>query len=455
MWERFWTPTDVGRRATGQPGGPPMRANSSNCSFTGTLRVAWAVATVALLGGCPPPTTPNGDNPNPVFNNTTDRTNNGATYIGSDACMACHPDVAAKHIVHGHGHKLTKIQTGAPVFPTQGERAGVPNPPEGKQWSDVAYVIGGYIRKGRFVDQNGYIMTDGVDGVNTQWNLDFPANGAVAGWTSYHADQVDPKPYDYSCFVCHTTGPLESDPANPTFQDNRPGMSGTFAEPGVQCEACHGPGSNHIPNPAARDNYVDVNATACKECHNRPFASDDGVIRASGGYVRHHEQWPELQASGGHASFSCTACHNPHVSTNYDRDNAIRNDCTVCHPDRNMALHSGKVFARGDYVEQLHCVSCHMPFATKSAGTAAGDVLAEEGRQGDTRTHIFRINASSANYTAMFNDDLSEVVKDGQGRAAVTVDFVCLRCHSGKGSAFRFTLDNAAGAAAQLHSLAP
>ena len=46
------------------------------------------------------PSEPNEPN-EPVFNNLTDRTNNGASYIGSRACMACHADIAAEHVVHG------------------------------------------------------------------------------------------------------------------------------------------------------------------------------------------------------------------------------------------------------------------------------------------------------------------------------------------------------------------
>ncbi len=400
---------------------------------------------------------PNSAEPNtpsePVFNNLTDRTNNGATYIGSKACMACHADVAAEQIVHGHAHKLNKVQGQAPSYPEEGTRAGGFDPPEGKTWDDVAYVIGGYIRKARFVDLNGYVMTTGVEGVNTQWNLDFPPNGNTPGWVPYEADRApdDPKPYNESCFVCHTTGPMPSDPDHPTFQDNRPGMEGTFAETGVQCESCHGPGSNHVPNPAARNIYVDKEGVTCNECHNRPFQSDTGEILASGGYIKHHEQYPELQASGGHATFNCMVCHDPHVSTNYDRENAITTDCTDCHTDKTLDFHEGKIFVRGDYTERLSCESCHMPYATKSGSAAGPDIAGEFGRIGDMRTHIFRINVNPVDYTAMFSDDGKSVVRDSQGRAAVTVDYVCLRCHNGVGNAFGLTISAAAAIAEGVH----
>lgn len=426
----------------------------------------WTAITVsAALGilvtqGClvPPPDGNANTNDNggtEVYNNTTDRSNAGAGYLGSDACGACHPEIGELNTIHGHAHKLTKIEGQAPTFPEEGTRAGVPNPPEGFEWSDISYVIGGYIRKARFIDLDGFILTNDSDGVDPQWNLDFPVNGTETGFVPYensgHFSVENPKPYGFSCFVCHTTGPVPQDEDDPLFQDNRPGLMGTWEEEGVQCEACHGPGSNHIPNPQARDIFVDSSARFCGECHNRPFDSDGSVILASGGYIKHHEQYPELLASGSHAGFDCITCHNPHVSVNYDRDNAIRNECAACHDDQGMALHSGKVFVRGDYVEELGCVSCHMPFATKSAAAASGDIVGEVGRMGDMRTHIFRINTESVDYTAMFSEDMGEVLKDSAGRAAVTVDFVCLRCHNGVGNAFELTIVSAGLIADGVH----
>lgn len=431
---------------------------SVNPSRTRTKTVPIAITFILIVGyaACvplspPPPNNGNGVDPGPMYNNTTDSANKGATYVGSDACRACHPSISALQIVHGHAHKLTRTQGEPPVFPEEGIRAGVPNPPEGFEWADISWVIGGYIRKARFIDNDGFILTTGVDGVDTQWNLSFPANGTTTGFAPYHADQEAPKPYDFSCFQCHTTGPMPQDEDFPEFQENRPGFIGTWSEEGVQCEACHGPGSNHIPNPQARDIFVGVGANECGRCHTR--GDDPNVIQASGGYVRHHEQWPELLSSGAHSSFNCTTCHKPHVSVNYERENGIRNECTSCHAEQNMAIHDGKALIRGDYVEILSCESCHMPFATKSATAASVDTVGELGRMGDTRTHIFRIDASPNDYTAMFTEDGGQVVKDASGRAAVTVDFTCLRCHNGVGNAFELSIESAASIARGMHGI--
>jgi predicted CXXCH cytochrome family protein len=405
---------------------------------------------VVLSEGCVPVETPPPDD-STVYNNTTDPTNKGAVYIGSDACRACHPTINEYQRLHGHNHKLTRVQGEPPEFPPEAFRAGVPDPPEGFEWSDISYVIGGYIRKARFIDNDGFILTTGVEGVPTQWNLSFPTNGTAPGFSNYEPEAEAPKPYDFSCFRCHTTGAKPQDEDFPEFQENRPGFIGTWEEAGVQCEACHGPGSNHISRPSARDNFVDLNASACGQCHTR--GEDPNVIEAAGGFIKHHEQYPELLSSGAHASFRCITCHDPHRSSNYDLENALRTECTGCHTTQTMAIHDGKIFVRDDYTETLSCVSCHMPYATKSALAASAAVVGPIAKMGDTKTHIFRINTQAVDSSQFFNEDGSAVTKDTQGRAAVTVDFVCLRCHNGIGSAFELTLESAASIARGMHGI--
>lgn len=409
-------------------------------------------ALVCVVWGCVPGDVP-GDSDE--YRNTTDKTNGGAVYVGSGACRACHPDVDQMQALHGHSQKLKAVQGAAPTYPVQAAYAGVPNPPPGFAWNDIRYVIGGYIRKARFADQDGYLITTGHSGVDAQWNVEFPANSTIAGFAAYEPADASRKPYDYSCFVCHTTGPLPQDPTNPQFQENRPGMAGTWKEAGIQCEACHGPGSRHIPNPGARDLFVDTRAGACGECHNRSHPSAEGAsagtIKAlTDGWIDNRQQWPELLASGGHAGLRCVACHEAHASANYDGARAIHAACTSCHKDKDMGFHAGEQYVSGDYVEPLTCISCHMPFATKSATSAvAGD---SNGRAADMRTHVFRINTNTVDYTAMFTADGSAVLKDSAGRAAVTVDFVCLRCHNtDDGYPFRLTLRSAAEISRGIH----
>ncbi|MFH1747228.1 MAG: multiheme c-type cytochrome [Planctomycetota bacterium] len=417
------------------------------------ITAALTLLLLCLPAGCPPTTQSNGENGSLVFNNTTDATNGGAEYIGSAACKACHPDVAAIHRIHAHNHALTPIQGRAPEYAPEGTRASVPNPPAGLSWNNISYVIAGYLHGAFFVDQDGFVATDGVIGTNTLWNLDFPSNGTHAGFAAYLPDQVTPKPYDYEmCFRCHTTGPRPQDPDDPRSQDGRPGILGTWAEPGVQCEACHGPGSTHAPNPTIRGIFVDSTPQTCGRCHTS--GDDPDVIVAADGFLGSNTQYPQLLASGGHGEFNCTVCHNPHASTMYDRDRGLRNDCTACHVDMNLAFHDGFVYQLGDYVETVNCQSCHMPLAGLSTSFAPAALVGPEARIGDVRAHIFRIDTTGADSSAFFTPSGSAVRKDAQGRAALTADFVCLRCHNNAGVLFPLTIPGAGMIADNIHQKA-
>ncbi|MFQ6115412.1 MAG: multiheme c-type cytochrome, partial [bacterium] len=162
------------------------------------------------------------------------------TYVGSQVCMTCHNTVNADkgyniwemYMKTGHPFKLNPVSGAPPQYPAN-TSPGVPNPPPGTNWDDFSYVIGGYGWKARFVKKDGKIFTAGDQ---AQYNLE------TQGWVAYHKDQD--KPYNYGCFQCHTTGPDPNGSWN-----NQTADLGTFNEPGVRCEACHGPGSDHVGNP--------------------------------------------------------------------------------------------------------------------------------------------------------------------------------------------------------------
>lgn len=335
------------------------------------------------------------------------------------------------HRLHGHAYALNPALGSAPTYPSEITGAGVPDPPPGFDWSQIAYVLGGFTKGAYFINLDGFLMTTGGTGAPTRWNLSNAANGTVPGFTPYEPGLPN-QPLPYEAFRRFTTGAMPQDPAMPLSQDNRPGIMGTWAEAGVQCESCHGPGSNHVPRPSARDLFVDASgAQTCRTCHSGPPGFEEGAIPASGGFIASRSEWVELKASGGHATFACTFCHDPHRSTTSDRPNAIRNECRACHTTENMALHEGKVFTHpSGYTEVLSCESCHMPFAGRVASAATADMVGPVGRMGDSRTHIFRITTEPIDYTGFFTPDGSQVVRDAEGRAAVTADFVCIRCHN-------------------------
>lgn len=278
-----------------------------------------------------------------------------------------------------------------------------------------------------------------------------PTNGGAA-WLGGNA-----------CTPCHTEQAARhalTEHATTGFATENP------LETGVQCESCHGPAGAHFTTVDALDGgrevvvdrariFVDPDGRAsCFKCHATPPGDETGAIAATeDGFIARRQQVNELLNSGGHAGFACIICHDPHRSVVGDRGGAIRNECSACHADMSMAGHGGDVFVRGEFSEALTCESCHMPYATRDQASLGLDDVGPRARVGDTRTHIFRINPDPVDFRAFFTGDLSQVRRDELGRAAVTVDFVCLRCHNGLGSVFALTLERAAEIAGQVHRL--
>jgi hypothetical protein len=372
------------------------------------------------------------------------------TYVGSTACSGCHGEsdlsnagynIYATFIESGHPYKLNPVSGAPPTYPW----SSVPDTPTGVYteggtdttdftWDDVTYVIGGFGWKARFIDSNGYIIT----GYNVQYNLETQA------WGGYHtSDALGTK--KYNCGRCHTTGWLDSDDGDATNnQGGLEGFVGTYAEPGIQCEACHGPGSDHVAAPAATNITLDTSSELCGNCHYR---DSQHRIEYKGGFIRHHEQYDEWLHSPHSASLTCNTCHNAHASTVYDElalEDGVKMECSTCHPTQAANMNHNVAAT---------CVDCHMPEASKSA-------VAETIYNGDVKTHIFRINTEPVPMDSMVYYDEADgkyfVRLDENGMAAVTLDYTCYGCHTdpdgnGGGGSVK-TLEELAAYAPYVHA---
>jgi len=340
-------------------------------------------------------------------------------YVGGDACAECHQDTYDVFTQSGHPYKLTKVVDGVPPeYPF----TEVPSPPEGYTWDDVSYVIGGYNWKARFVDLDGYIIT-GDEDATTQYNFYNPNLDMGDNWVGYHAGEVE-KPYD--CGTCHTTG--YSPEGN---QDGLPGMVGTFSEGGVWCEECHGPGSAHVEYPMSFAMDIDRDGAACGDCH---FRGAQEEVDASGGFIKHHEQYEELFQSK-HITIDCVTCHDPHEGVIQLRKADVqttRTQCENCHSDEaanfKLEFHTNE------------CIECHMPRVTKSA-LGNPDIFT-----GDIRTHLMKINP---NQIEQFNEDGSRSLSD------LGLNFACRHCHVDGGVASPKTDEELIGAANGMHDELP
>ncbi|NNG47391.1 MAG: hypothetical protein HKM86_09815 [Deltaproteobacteria bacterium] len=311
-----------------------------------------------------------------------------AEYVGSGKCFACHAEQYNLWQASGHPWKLRKVE--------KARYAKLPLPP-GYSWEDISYVIGGANKKSRYIDKQGYIITAAKDGseAKTQYNME---NGT---WSFYHKGEKKP----YKCGPCHMTGYKKAG-----HQDGLPGMIGTWAEDGITCEECHGPGSDHVKKTSKATIKIDRSAEACGKCHQRGGMGPEPPAKK--GFIRHHEQINELKA-GVHKELDCITCHDPHK-----RAILVKDNCKECH-EGIAKSYSKNIHGKSN----VGCIECHMPKASKSAIRVASYV-------GDVRTHIFKINTDpKAN---MFKTVEEKGKKSTFAKGFVTLDFACFSCHGSR-----------------------
>jgi len=343
------------------------------------------------------------------------------TYVGDASCGICHANYPTQGFFEGYqnsGHpwKIFRTQGNVPAADTWPHTPVPPLPTSVNgapvAWSDVEYVIGNYFWKTRFMNRQGFIMT-GVTGETTQWN------NQNQTWSPYNPGTAG----TFNCGACHTTGY----DVNGASQHGLPGIIGSWAQDGIRCEACHGPGSLHISNPVSNPM---PGGQECAACHYR-----DASFRMpwGGGFMKHHQQSEEMAHSAHAEALTCASCHDPHKSTVYN-DGGMTTSCTDCH--------TGNYLVAG--MENVGCIECHMPKFGKSAISTSQYV-------GDVRSHLFTIltepvSAANNTYTEGSSTFWNQ---DGEGKAHATLDYACLGCHLAIGD--DLTLEEAATFAANIH----
>ncbi len=326
-----------------------------------------------------------------------------AEYVGSEKCKGCHTSISKTMSQSGHAFALSTIAEGkSPDLPFSELAA----PPSGYTWADVAYVIGGYNWKALFVDQTGHLITDKPGATESdatyanQYNLANAKLRIPAGWVSYKSGEAN-VPVD--CVKCHTTGYRANG-----HQDDKAGVVGTWAEAGVQCEECHGPGSLHAKAPYGSALKVERDAKACTQCHER---GADVALDVHDGFIQHDGPGGDLYQSK-HLVLDCVDCHDPHsgvVQLRQTSQPTVENDCTTCHfqQAQNAKVARHAVFG-------LACQSCHMP-KLLSVATGNADLLT-----GDLRTHVMAIDTTQ----------ISQFNADGSIKPQIALDYSCRGCHT-------------------------
>ena len=180
-----------------------------------------------------------------------------------------------------------------------------------------------------------------------QYNLE------TGRWAPYHAHNWKQRPWLKNCGGCHVTG---------LDYEKR-----TFVEPGVGCEACHGPGDKHVDakpgefvkhivNPASLP--VGAAVQICGSCHTR--GKD---VTGKHGYPAGHKPGKTL-----------FAFYKP-VQPGKDKNRFW--------PDGSSKSHQQQIKRNPSQSHSIHdfgsCASCHMPRIVKSA------------ESGDLHSHTFRV----------------------------------------------------------------
>ncbi|MBU1626322.1 hypothetical protein KKB18_03050 [bacterium] len=210
-----------------------------------------------------------------------------------------------------------------------------------------------------------------------------------------------------SCMPCHTTGLTKKPVQN---EDGEwlgdPGKE--FKEYSIMCEACHGPGSEHVGGANQQEDKKIVNpeeladsqlqTSICARCHfsgstaaglswawddanDEPMWPgediDDFVTLNMSGYPdgtpnRSHGQYNELTLAthhdNPHNNLNCFDCHDPHEKTEYGHqlksnyeDNTL---CLDCHADHGFAneleISQHTRHPLNPEVGLSRCVNCHM-----------------------------------------------------------------------------------------------
>jgi Cytochrome c554 and c-prime len=162
------------------------------------------------------------------------------------------------------------------------------------------------------------------------------------------------------CIGCHTTGAIIGGEFNPRD-----------STPGVGCEACHGPGAQHIAavqqgmpkgteiiNPGRLATFELDNF--CGSCHRTweqvqlMRITDIHNVRFQPYRLEKSRCW-----NAADPRISCLACHNPH-ETVVSKASFYDSKCLACHALKGAKTDSTPPGAACP-VSTKNCVTCHMP----------------------------------------------------------------------------------------------
>jgi tetratricopeptide (TPR) repeat protein len=334
-----------------------------------------------------------------------------ATFVGREVCLPCHQqafekwqgsdhdlamDVATDETVLGDFDDAVFTSKGLTTrfFRRDGKFFVNTEGPEGDSADfEIAYVFGHEPLQQYLVPFPG----GRLQCLTIAWDSDSDE------WFDLYPDQVIP-PTDWlhwtraaqnwngMCAECHSTNLKKNyDPETRTYAT-------TWSEIDVSCEACHGPGSQHVVwaeiQPMARpviDDYGLVVATGgitsarqvelCAPCHSRrgelgdydhtgaalldimrPSILEEGLYHADGQILDEVYVWGSFTQSKMYANdVRCSDCHDVHSLELKFEGNALCLQCHRADAYDTPEHHFHKKVVDGKASDGALCVKCHMP----------------------------------------------------------------------------------------------
>lgn len=324
-----------------------------------------------------------------------------ATFVGSNTCKKCHERTYLnwRTSLHSRMMRDVKLEPFANFGDFESESKD-----RSFSKSDVSYTLGSQWKQMYLKKENNKLIV-----LPAQYLVD------SGKWKSYFPDNPEKRDWYQECAGCHTTG------FNPDKK--------RFVEMGVGCEACHGPGSNHVEAKPGFEIETIIQAgrltpaqgaQICGSCHTRG-RDKTGDYAYPFSYQKHKGEanlrlhFEEVHPSNGHESeyfwpsgeskysnqqyldwkksehakvgVTCTTCHSVHqrrtsLSANMDASNllnAIRSKTRLFEDQLCKSCHNAPQYRS---VHRIHtfgnCIRCHMP------------KVAKIGEAGDAHSHTFR-----------------------------------------------------------------
>ena len=326
-----------------------------------------------------------------------------AGYVGIDACAGCHPTQAATFVDSQMGRSwelatpansaadfddpepvydahndlyYQALRQDSTLFVMEFRLSGADT--VHKRVEKIDYIVGsGHHTNSHIMDVNGYLYQMPLTWYVQEGHWDLPP-----GFVGPNNSRFD-RPIPLKCITCHNAMPQYVDGSENKYD---------YVPHGIDCERCHGPGSEHIEavssggdlagsivNPAKLP--VDRQFDICQGCHLQGASVNKaGVTFADfrpGQALSDIENvfWPRYadslrqfvmashpdrlrQSACYQASenLTCITCHDPHVRIEAMGQDHYRNVCQDCHTGASQLECPTPEAASG-----ADCTTCHMP----------------------------------------------------------------------------------------------